>query len=70
MFFLDVPDVFFLFLRSDKEVSDENMGSEIDEKMVSETLKEGVVSEIVKEDLGNVDEILRLVFLLLWAAIM
>ncbi|WZY91951.1 hypothetical protein YC2023_064280 [Brassica napus] len=55
---------------SDKEVSDENMGSEIDEKMVSETVKESVVSEIVKEDLGNVDEILSLVFLLLWAAIM
>ncbi|KAF2601654.1 hypothetical protein F2Q70_00024750 [Brassica cretica] len=42
---------------SDKEVSDENMRSEIDEKMVSETVKEGVVSEIVKEDLGNADEI-------------
>ncbi|KAG2289963.1 hypothetical protein Bca52824_049567 [Brassica carinata] len=54
---------------SDKEVSDENMRGEIDEKMVSETVK-GVVSEIVKEDLGNVDEIVRLVFLLLWAAIM
>ncbi|CAN6831512.1 unnamed protein product [Brassica oleracea] len=36
---------------SDKEVSDENMRSEMDEKMVS------VVSEIVKEDLGNADEI-------------
>ena len=62
MFFLDVPDVLFLFLRSDKEVSDENMRCE--------TVKEGVVSEIVKEDLGNADEIVRLVFLLLWAVIM
>ncbi|XP_048609390.1 uncharacterized protein LOC106396367 isoform X6 [Brassica napus] len=35
--------------QSDKEVSDENMRCE--------TVKEGVVSEIVKEDLGNVDEI-------------
>ena len=60
--FLDLADVLFLFLRSDKEVSDENMRCE--------TVKEGVVSEIVKEDLGNADEIVRLVFLLLWAVIM
>ena len=60
--FLDLADVLFLFLRCDKEVSDENRRCE--------TVKEDVVSEIVKEDLGYVDGIVRLVFLLLWAVIM
>ncbi|CAG7874150.1 unnamed protein product [Brassica rapa] len=59
----NLADVLFLFLRCDKEVSDENMrceivtkdlvkhANEIDEKMVSETVKEELVNEIVKEDL-------------------